>query len=293
MRGPVFAGNTMHKTGVLIVSVVILFAAAAGALPRMDGEVRRHLPQGRELVHASQGRFGPVADGVIMIYREEGCTDCGYEGMALVPGKGGAYRPVPFPAIRQFDNLTVQNEGIGPVLYMDADFDGSNEALIVVRGMRRGPGGHPLAGIAVMGWDRGSIRALTAYESYFGDSCDSAAKVRAMIGFLAGVRGSYTSETAGVSADMKIVLSENGVVTCTWSAVYGAAHICDALVFTVRQSGGTIELVRWSDGAGADVVIGTMQVSGKGATVRFIRDLGEFDCGAGHPAVVKMVRKSR
>ena len=271
--------------------LIIMTGAAAAALPRMDGVVRRHLPAGRELVHASQGRFGSVADGVIMLFKEEGCDDCRYEGMALVPGKGGAYRPVPLPAIRQFDNITVQNGGIAAVLYMDADGDARNEVLVMVKGLRRGPGGYPLSCVAVLGLDGGAFRALAAYENYFGDTCDSAAKARAMIGFLAGVRGSYSSETAGVSADMKIFLSENGGVTGTWSSVYGAAHICDTLVFTVRQAGGTTGLVRWSDVAGADVVMGILSVAGMDATVRFIRDLGEFDCGAGHPMMVKMKKK--
>lgn len=275
------------------VGLVIMTSAAAVALPRTDGEVRRRLPQGQELVHASQGAFGAAADGVIMIYREEGCADCRYEGLALVPGKGGAYRAVPLPAIRQFDNLAVQNDGIGAVIYLDANGDGRNEVLVLVKGLRRGPDGYPLACVAVLGWDGGSFRALAAYENYFGESCDSAAQVRAMIGLLAGVRGAYVSETAGVSADMTIMLSENGAITGTWSSVWGAAHMCDRLTFTVRQSGGTTELVRWSDGAGADVVVGTLRVSGKGATVRFIRDPGEFDCGAGHPAVVKLKRASR
>jgi len=272
------------------LGIVIISAVTAGALPSLDVEVRRHLPDGRELVHASQGAFGPAADGIVMLYREEGCADCRYEGMSLVPGKGGLYRAVPLPAIRQFDNLTVQNDGIGSVLFVDADGDGRNEVLVLVKGLRRGPGGYPLACVAVLGWDGASFRALAAYENYFGESCDSAAQVRAMTGLLAGVRGSYVSETAGVSADMTITLSENGSITGTWNAVYGAAHMCDRLTFTVRQSGGTTELVRWSDGAGAEVVMGTMRVSGKGATVRFIRDPGEFDCGAGHPAVVKLVR---
>ncbi len=54
------------------LGIVIISAVTAGALPSLDVEVRRHLPDGRELVHASQGAFGPAADGIVMLYREEG-----------------------------------------------------------------------------------------------------------------------------------------------------------------------------------------------------------------------------
>ena len=190
------------------LGIVIISAVTAGALPSLDVEVRRHLPDGRELVHASQGAFGPAADGIVMLYREEGCADCRYEGRALVPGKGGLYRAVPLPAIRQFDNLTVQNDGIGSVLFVDADGDGRNEVLVLVKGLRRGPGGYPLACVAVLGWDGASFRALAAYENYFGESCDSAAQVRARRGSLQGEVRTYRRRQA--SADATITLSENG-----------------------------------------------------------------------------------
>lgn len=276
---------------IFLLAISLSRAGDAGAAAQPDKDVRRYLPQGRELVQSAHGRFGPVADGVIMIYREEGCDDCRYEGMALVPSKGRAYRPVPLPPIRQFDNLTVQNDGIGAILFLDADGDGASEVLVLVKGLVRGPGGHPVSAAAVLDWNGGAFRALPAYENYLGDSCESAAQARAMIGLLAGVRGSYSSITEGVGANMKITLSDNGGITGAWSAVWGAAHMCDQVPFTLRQSGGTTELVSWSDEAGADVVIATLQVSGKGAMVHFIRDMSEFGCGAWHPDEVRMKRK--
>ncbi len=271
---------------------VLLFASlSAAALPNLDGEVRRHLPPGQDAVCVSQGDFGPSGNGVIVVYQEEGCSECRYAGLALIPQKGGGYRAVNLPDIRQFDNLTVDNRGAGPALFADVDSDGQKEVLIPVRGYRKGPEGYPLLVVAVMDWNGTAFASSEKVELYFGDLCSNATQVRAMINLLVTCAGTYVSETAGVSADLAIALASNGQLTGTWSAVYGQAHMCDKLTFTLRQSGGRIELVKTRAVSGADEVIGAMQISGGKAVIRFLKDLGEYDCGAGHPSVVKLRRK--
>jgi hypothetical protein len=265
-------------------------AAAADKNPGLDEEVRRSLPRGQEAVCVSQGNFGSIADGVIVIYREEGCSECRYSGIALIPQKGGPRRIVPLPDIRQFDNLTVDNGSAGPILFADVNFDGQKEVLIPVSGNRKGPEGYPLMVVAVMEWNGTAFIALTKAENYFSDICSNATQVRAMINTLVTCSGAYVSETAGISADLTIALADSGELRGTWNSIYGQAHLCDRLTFTVRQGRGRIELVK-SGPSGTDEVIGAMQISGPRAVLRFLKDLGEYDCGAGHPPVVKLRRK--
>ncbi|MBP7737093.1 MAG: hypothetical protein KA369_14035 [Spirochaetes bacterium] len=274
----------------LQMAIVIAPAIAADMRQRLDEEVRRSLPAGQETACVSQGDFGPTVGGAIVIYREEECSECRYSGLALVPQKGGPRRVVQLPDIRQFDNLTVDNRGAGPILFADVDSDGQKEVLILVSGYRKGPEGYPLTVVAVMDWNGTSFAALTKVENYFSDQCSNATQVRAMINTLVTCAGSYMSETAGVSADLAVSLGENGELKGTWNSVYGQAHLCDRLTFNLRQGRGRIELVK-GGASGADEVIGAMQVTGKKAVIRFLKDLGEFDCGAGHPPVVKLRRK--
>ncbi len=274
----------------LWTALLVVPAAAADKHLRLDEDVRRFLPRGQEAVCVSRGDFGPTAGGVIVISREEECSECRYTAMALIPQKGGSSRSVALPDIRQFDNLTVDNRSAGPVLFADVDFDGQKEILILVSGYRKGPEGYPLMVVAVMDWNGTSFAALTKVENYFGDLCSNRTQVRAMINTLVTCAGTYVSETAGVSADLVVALGDNGELMGTWNSVYGQAHMCDRLTFTLRQSRGRIELVKGGP-SGADEVIGAMQVSGGKAVIRFLKDLGEYDCGAGHPPVVKLRRK--
>jgi hypothetical protein len=238
-----------------------------------------------------QGDFGTAVDGVIVVYQEEGCAECRYGGFALITDKSGASRAVALPDIRQFDNLTVDNRGVGQALFADIDFDGQKEVLVPVRGYRKGPEGYPLMVVAVIDWNGTAFVRLKKAELYFGDLCSGAIQVKAMINLLVTCAGAYVSETPGVSADLTVALASNGDLTGTWNAVYGRAHLCDRLTFTLRQGRGRIELVKTSASSGADEVIGAMQVNGRKAVLRFLKDLGEYDCGAGHPPVVKLRRK--
>ncbi|HNW29762.1 MAG TPA: hypothetical protein PKN50_14890, partial [Spirochaetota bacterium] len=163
--------------------------------------------------------------------------------------------------------------------------------LIPVRGFRRGPEGYPLMVVAVIDWNGTAFVRLEKAELYFGDLCSSVTQVKAMINLLVTCSGTYVSETPGMSADLVIALAANGELTGTWNAVYGQAHLCDRLTFTLRQGRGRIELVKTSASSGADEVIGAMQVNGRKAVLRFLKDLGEYDCGAGHLPVVKLRRK--
>lgn len=274
----------------LWAALLAVTAVMADSHRRLDEEVRRNLPRGQETVCVSRGDFGPTAGGVIVVYREEECSECSYAAMALIPLKGGSSRSVALPDIRQFDNLTVDNRSAGPVLFADVDSDGQKEILIPIGGYRKGPEGYPLMVVAVMDWNGTDFSVLTKAENYFGDLCSNATQVRAMINTLVTSSGSYVSETAGVSADLTVALGEDGELKGTWNSVYGQAHMCDRLTFNLRQGRGRIELVKGGP-SGADEVIGAMQVTGKKAVIRFIKDLGEFDCGAGHPPVVKLRRK--
>lgn len=265
--------------------------ARRGSADDTDERARRSVPAGSVVVSASRGDFGPFKNGILVIHREEASADCRYAGMALIPQKDRSYRAVNLPDLRQFDNLTVDNAGVGPALFADVDEDGQKEVLIPVRGNRKGPDGYPLMVVAVMDWNGKDFASLEKLENYFGDTCSNAVQVRAMINLLVTCAGTYVSETAGVSADLVIALAQNGELTGTWNAVYGQAHMCDRLAFGIRQGRGRVELVKTGAQSGADEVIGAMQVSGGKAVIRFLKDLGEFDCGAGHPPVVKLKRK--
>lgn len=280
-----------YRTAAIILSLLPPALLSAAALPRVDNEVRRHLPREREAVMVARGDFGPAANGTIVIHQEEGCAECRYAGLALVAEKGAAFRAVALPDIRQFDNLTVDNRGVGNALFADIDGDGQKEVLIPVRGYRRGPEGYPLMVVAVMDWNGKAFGSMEKAELFFGDTCSNASQVKAMLHLLVTCSGTYVSETPGISADLTVALAANGELTGTWNAVYGRAHLCDRLTFALGQGNGRIELVKSGASSGADEVIGAMQVTGKKAVIRFLKDLGEFDCGAGHPPVVKLRRK--
>ncbi|HOT43983.1 MAG TPA: hypothetical protein PLM53_05975 [Spirochaetota bacterium] len=280
-----------YRTEAIILSLLLPALLSAASLPRVDTEVRRHLPHGKEAVMVSRGDFGTAENGAVVIYQEEGCAECRYAGMALVAEKGGAYRAVAFPDIRQFDNLTVDNRGVGQALYADIDFDGQKEVLIPVKGYRKGPEGYPLMVVAVMDWNGKAFVRIEKAELFFGDTCSNAVEVKAMLHLLVTCSGTYVSETPGISADLTVALAANGELTGIWNAVYGRAHMCDRLTVALRQGNGRIELVKTGIASGADEVIAAMQVTGKKAVIRFLKDPGEFDCGAGHPPVVKLRRK--
>jgi hypothetical protein len=289
------AAKPMTRWGIAALVLCAAIGAAASAAKKGRDDARdtaaAHLPPGAVLEQAARGDFGPHRGGIILTYREGEGDGARYAGAGLVPTEAAVYRRVPLADIRQFDDLTVENTGIGTILFADLDGDRENEALILIKGMRRGPGGHSLMIVSVQDWKDGAFRALAPYELYFSDLCDSAVRVKGMIASLIQYRGGYVSKTPGVSADLRVDLADNGILTGTWNAVYGRAHTCDKLVFSVKPAGSRAELVRWSDGTGRDEVIGFMAASAGGAVVRFVRDLGEFDCGAGHPSEVRMKRK--
>ena len=158
-------------------------------------------------------------------------------------------------------------------------------------GYRRGPEGYPLMVVAVMDWNGKAFGSMEQAELFFGDTCSHANQVKAMLHLLVTCSGTYVSETPGISADLTVALAANGDLAGTWNAVYGQAHMCDRLTFLLRQGSGRIELVKTGIASGADEVIAAMQVTGKKAVIRFLKDLGEYDCGAGHPSVIRLRRK--
>lgn len=251
----------------------------------------RYIPQGSIIEQALRGNFGPCRDGIVAVYRMNENAGPRYAGLALIPAAGGGYREATLADIHQFDNLTVENSGISTVLFADLDGDRENEVLILIKGLRRVPESGSFLVVSVQDWHEGAFRILHDHERYFGDRCESALCVKSKIAALIQYRGSYVSHTAGISADLAIALDESGVLTGTWHAVYGRAHFCDRLTFRVEPAGSSANLVRWSDAAERYEVIGHLAASRFGATIRFVKDLGAFDCGAGHPLEIRLKRR--
>ena len=251
----------------------------------------RYIPKGSTIEQALRGNFGPCREGIVAVYRMEGSYGPRYAGLVLIPAAGGGYREVPLADIHQFDNLTVENSGINTVLFADLDGDRENEVLILIKGLRRVPESGSFLVVSVQDWHEGAFRFLPDHERYFGDRCENSMCVKSKIAALIQYRGSYASRAEGISADLVIALDESGVLTGTWSALYGRAHFCDRLTFRVEPAGSSANLVRWSDAAERYEVIGRLVASRFGATIRFVKDLGAFDCGAGHPLEIRMKRR--
>lgn len=284
-------GIVTHRFSIIVMFVSMSLCSLHAADDKLPAIVSKYLPVDTVLVLSEKGDFGAGKKCSIAIYQERECSECLYSGLALMPKNSSEYQTIKLPEFRQFDNVTVENSGIAGILFVDVDTDGQSEVMILVKGQRRGPDGYPLMTVAVLDWTGKTFKALEPVERYFSDICSTVNDVRAMISALAMFPGVFVSETPGVMADLEVVLTDQGRLTATWSALYSETHTCGPVSFTVKPNKGKGDLVSMNKTTGEDERIGVIQIAGRKAVVTFLKNMADFDCGAGHPREIRLKRK--
>jgi hypothetical protein len=139
----------------------------------------RALPKGTELAHLPlEGRFGPGAGNVVLLFRRTDDVNSNYSGWVLVPVAPSKYSRYVLPEMREIPGhfqIEVQ-----AVFYANADSDPALELFVLYSYHRNGSQDDDSSAVAVYDWTGKGFVSLEAVEKKLA-GLKTAAAVRASL----------------------------------------------------------------------------------------------------------------
>ncbi len=176
-----------------VLALGAVLVASASVLPAQDpikrtaGEplgrfAARVLPKGTELAHQPlEGRFGPGAGNVVLLFRQTGAVDSNYTGWVLVPANAASratYTKFPLPKMREIPaHFEISVEA---VFFANADSDAAPELIVLYSYHRNGSQDDDSTGCYVYHWTGKEFVSMEALERELA-GFKSAAAIRAKL----------------------------------------------------------------------------------------------------------------
>jgi hypothetical protein len=139
----------------------------------------RILPKATELAHLPlEGRFGPGAGNIVLLFRRTDDVNSNYTGWVLVPAAASKYTRHVLPEMREIPGhfqIEVQ-----AVFYANADSDPASELFVLYSYHRNGSQDDDSSAVAVYDWTGKEFVSLEALEKKLAGLKTAAAVRRAL-----------------------------------------------------------------------------------------------------------------